>query len=244
METLPEVRPLNPLKGKRRKQAEQLYYAGIFVTDIVESLHIDISDLGREVFGPDGSGNHPECWAYKKLHRPLSSPITYEVVKPVLLKKVEFQIFNRVRASIDDMEQRDELLDMDEMNKAVSMIEKLDKITRLEEGKPTQHIESEHRTYTLREIIDRRRTSEPIQEIIEVPKEAFTRVPSATPSDPPRSRERDSPPPTNQAEGTTPSVPPDSDGGTRNQGDQRPPPQPTHRRVHNVTKSRPFPPLR
>lgn len=218
------IKPFRPLSGSTILVAKQLYFAGIFVTDICEELNICVNDLGREVFGADGTGNDPSCWASQKLYRPFSSPVTYEIVKPTLLKKVEFQILNRIRASVTDMEENDELFNIDECSKAMGMVERLDKITRLEEGKPTVHLASEHRTFTLREIVKRQ---EKPNESITLPPEAF------------RTREGDSPPSPSGQEPEAPPTTPDSDGGDRNEGDPRPSPQPEDSGVHHEPPPRP-----
>lgn len=137
-----------------RQQARHLFFANIYVTEIIDHLQLhptDIQNLTLLAFGPDGSGTDPNCWAYKRNNRPKSSPTTYEKVKPLLLKETEYKLMNRVRASVDAMEETNQLLSLSDMDKAVNMIERLDKITRLEEGKATEHIATIS-SYSLRDI--------------------------------------------------------------------------------------------
>lgn len=136
-----------------RRQARQLFFAGIYVTEIMEGLQLaDQAELMRYVMGEDGRGIDPQCWMYQRSQRPRSSAVTYERVKPFLLKSVEFKFLNRVRASIDAMEEKDELLAMADMERAVGIVERLDKITRLEEGKATEHIATTRTSYSLRDL--------------------------------------------------------------------------------------------
>lgn len=135
-----------------RRQARHLFMAGIFVTEICETLDVSRDELGVLAFGADGTGQSPSCWAYQRLERPASSAVTYERVKPFLLKTVEARFINRVRASILALEESNTLLNMQDMSRAVDVVEKLDRITRLEEGKATEHIAQTRTTFTLREL--------------------------------------------------------------------------------------------
>ena len=153
---LPVPAGLKPLTGKVREKARHLYYGGFFVTEIVETLDIDINELGLAVFGADGTGLSEDTWAYKKLHRPVASVVSYEKVKTLALRKPEAKLVQGITRRLEKMEDNNsfEDMDMDDLSKAVSMVEKLDRIGRLEEGKATQHIAQERRTFSLREIAE------------------------------------------------------------------------------------------
>ena len=196
---------------KLRDQARQMYYSGIFVTEIVEALNLDINELHRFVFGKDGLGTAHNCWAHLKLHRPRSSAVTYEKVKPFILKSTEFKLLNRIRASVDDMETNDTLLDMDDMSKAMGMVERIDKITRLEEGKATAITETTKRTFTLRDIQDARKESEK-EEIVEA---EFTEVLGGESGAGKGFR----PPVNDTEENEAPGTPSSDDGGSGSSGD-------------------------
>ena len=141
-----------------------MYYSNVYVTEIVEQLRLDISDLTQWVFGADGTGTSKQCWAYRKIHRPPSSAVSYEKVKPIIMKSTEFKLLNRIRASVDDMEKNSDTMDMDDMSKAMGIVERLDKITRLEEGKATAITETTRKTYTLRDIGDMRSNDDSIED--------------------------------------------------------------------------------
>ena len=138
-----------------RDQARHMYYSGIFPTEIAEKLNVDINELGYYVFGADKTGDSPSCWFQRRLNNPSNSFITYERVKPYVLKSTEAKLMDRVHSSVDKMiEDKKVFENIGEIQTAVSTIEKIDKITRLEEGKATAHIQSSRKSFTLREIVD------------------------------------------------------------------------------------------
>lgn len=137
---------------KLRKQARHMYYQGFYVSDIVEHLNVDIDELGFYVFGSDGTGKALTCWSHIKLHRPPASLVSYTELKPIVLKSAEAKIFNRIAATAEQWIKEDRVFSADEMSKAMSIIEKMDKISRLEEGKITSRMEVVKRTFSLREL--------------------------------------------------------------------------------------------
>ena len=149
--------PTVPITGPNyhkptRTQAQQMYYSGFYVTEIVEHLNIDILELTELVFGKDGTGTNPHTWAYKRLNRPQESIVSYQAVKPLILRRAEAGLIERVTASVQDMKDKNTLMDVQDIDAATKTIERLDRITRLEEGKATQNIAIERKSYTLREI--------------------------------------------------------------------------------------------
>ena len=196
------IQPL-PLVGKLKEKAMHLYYQGIFPTEIIELLNIRFDDLALAVFGADRTGNHPDCWAYKKLCRPSVSIVSYEKVKSIALRKPEAKLVAGITRKLQQMEDNNAFvnMDMDDMSKAVSMIEKLDRVGRLEESKATQHIASERRTYSLREIAEQGDgINGDTDEIVDLSNEDF------------RTRERDNPEDADPDEGDSSGVSTACDG--------------------------------
>lgn len=210
------VKPPNILADnpELRRKAREMYYAGIYVTEIVEHLNLDLEELTRYVFGADGQGTAKDCWAFIKLHRPRSSAVTYERVKPFILKGLEFKLLNRIRASADEMEKDNRTLDIDEMNKAMSVVERLDKITRLEEGKATAIQEVNKKTYSLRDI-----TAQVLENEDDIEDAEYTEVDSPT-SRPREGHSAALPSPEEDEPAATSS---EGDGGSGSQGNTRPP---------------------
>lgn len=134
-------------------RARHLYFSGVSPTDISESLDIDIEDLGYLCFGPNRKGTLSTCWYAEKKTRPELSVHTYQVVKPTIMKQSEMRLMEVINRSTDHLIESDEILDLDDMSKAMGMVEKIDKITRLEENKATENIEV-HQSFTLRDILE------------------------------------------------------------------------------------------
>ena len=142
------------------RTAQQFYFGGILPTDISETLDMDMEDLGYLCFGIDRTGRSPDTWHHQMLERPADSITTYTSVKPLLLKKSEMNLMKLINDSTEEMVEKDEKLDMDDMSKAVGMIEKMDKIGRLEEGKATENIEISA-GFSLRDIANGKQIEEP-----------------------------------------------------------------------------------
>ena len=144
--------------GKHKiDRAKQLYLGGIAPSDISEMLDMDLNDLGYMVFGMDATGNDASCWYAIKKSRPSGSIYTYSKIKPVLLKQTEMKlaemIDNSAQKMLESQSESDDPLSLDDMSKAAGIMEKFDKITRLEEGSATEIIDT-GAGYSLRDIIN------------------------------------------------------------------------------------------
>jgi len=144
-------RIINNIGKTTVERAKQMYLGNVLPTDISEFLEIDITELGYLCFGLDRSGEHPNSWFHIKKTHPISSVYTYSVVKPVVLKQSEMMLVNLISNNLTRMTEEKKDLDMDELSKAAGMVEKLDKIVRLEEGKITENVEITA-GFSLREI--------------------------------------------------------------------------------------------
>ena len=134
------------------RDAQAMYRDGHLPTEISEALNIPFQELSKRIFGPDGTGSHPKCWHYlrdqarkKKDSTPPPSVQTFEKTKYYFLKQTEARLLNLVKKSLAEFDKDKTLLyDMDGIKKALDALGKLDNISRLEEGKPTQHLEISH----------------------------------------------------------------------------------------------------
>lgn len=137
-----------------QKKAMHMYFSGILAIEIAQYLNVEMSELSTYVYGEDGRGMHPNCWCYQMQSRPNVSVVSYQEVKPYVLKHTEALLIEKVRKSVDELHKDNIPLSMDDMDIATKMIERIDRITRLEEGKATEHVAIQHKTFSLREIAE------------------------------------------------------------------------------------------
>lgn len=133
------------------EKAKHMYFSDIIVTDIASELGIPINTLGLMIFGADKSGNSPTCWYNERKRVDPKSITTYKAVKPYLLTMAESSLTDKIVKSVDSLARNKEDLDLDQISTAVGVLEKIDKLGRLERGEATDIISVEQ-GYTLREI--------------------------------------------------------------------------------------------
>lgn len=78
----------------------------------------------------------------------------------MIIKKAQAKLLNRVLASADSVE----IEDVSDLEKATSIVEKLHKIERLEDGKSTENIDIQASGYTLREVMEQHHSDDIILE--------------------------------------------------------------------------------
>lgn len=132
-------------------RAKHMYFSDISVVDIAEELDIPINDLGIQIFGPDKTGHDPNCWYQERKQMQPGSFVTYQKVKSYILSSAEACLAKKVAESAHKLAEKKEILELDDMGKAVDIISKLDKIGRLERGESTDIISVEQ-GFSLREI--------------------------------------------------------------------------------------------
>lgn len=163
------IRQFKSLKENKelRNQAMAMYMSGEFYpTEICDRLLVDIEELGILVFGRDRLGTSKSCWKYLKDSGQVPKFVSvYEKIKPLYIKKTEKKILDTVNRLLDnyaddeDGKVSEKIDDMDtkDLNNLVSAMEKIDKIGRLEEGKATTHTITERTSYSLREIVAKKK---------------------------------------------------------------------------------------
>ena len=146
-------------------RARELYFAGIYPTEIAQALDIDMDDLGVLVFGEDAQGRAPSCWSQQRQQRlqdgALTNPSEYKKVKSSYITQVESGMMRLLQESITEHLREGKKLSIFEIEKFTAAIERLDKINRLEEGLATEHIGVQFAEYSQKEIIEYRRNNTP-----------------------------------------------------------------------------------
>ena len=126
------------------EQAKLMYFASIHPKDISQELKIPLDELGLYIFGKDKSGHSPDCWLQQKKEANKDNPISlyqYQAVKSHILTHIEAQLIAKMKQSAQHLLGDDEPLSLSELSTAINVVEKLDKITRLENGEATQHVQ-------------------------------------------------------------------------------------------------------
>lgn len=150
---------------KLLNSAKAMYFSDkMFPTEIAEKLNIDINELGEYVFGKDRTGKSKHCWYYLKEQGKEPEFIHhYEEIKTIYIKSTEKKLMKAIDESIESLlKDKSKMLDMEpkDILNLIAAYEKMDKIGRLEEDKPTSHSISERKTFSLREIVEERKAKD------------------------------------------------------------------------------------
>lgn len=140
---------------KIKKEAREMFFEGCLPTDIAESLNINFEELHLAVFGKNKKGTEPKCWHVLRQERNKqltgrsdiqgNSVQGWTKTKYYYLNKTESRLMQLVQRSIDAFDAEDFLLtDMKELRAALDALGIIDKVKRLEDGKPTEHIQIDH----------------------------------------------------------------------------------------------------
>lgn len=144
--------------AKREKQlesAKDMYLSGISPSDISRELELPLKDLGLLIFGPDRSGNDPECWYQEKVALPPESVTHYVKAKRYVISQAEAHLMSKLVKSAKKMSSPDSPdWELDDMDKASKIITSLDKMGRLERGEATEHVDVAVHGTTLRDIVN------------------------------------------------------------------------------------------
>lgn len=130
-------------------KARHMYFSGISPADISEAMDIPTDRLKKAILGTDFTGTDADCWFRLRSEANPNSFVTYRKIKEFVLTEAEKNLAQAVVKSSAELDN----LDIDGMSKAVGMIEKLDKVTRLERGEVTEHIQVAD-GFSLRDIIN------------------------------------------------------------------------------------------
>jgi len=119
-----------------------MFFGDYQMLDIAEVLGVDIDTLRFYIFGEDGTGSNPKCWySLKKELNPTSVAI-YIKDKVKALEKTAGIAHNILAKSLIDLskevEENGKQLSIVDMKDLANIISSIDKIVRLETGKPTE----------------------------------------------------------------------------------------------------------
>lgn len=172
---IPKFRSLKENKQLRR-QAMSMYMSDeFFPTEIAAHLQVDINELGEYVFGHNRKGDSKSCWKYLKEQGQIPQyASTYEDVKTLYIKKTEHKLLKMANKLVDKLNSEDKLDEMQtkDLINIINSLEKVDRIGRLEEDKPTQNVVTERKSFSLRDIVASK--NNPSEEPIEA---KFTELP-------------------------------------------------------------------
>lgn len=118
-----------------------MYFGDYQLMDISEVLNIDLDTLNFYIFGEDGTGRNEKCWyAIKKQLAPTSVAI-YIKDKVKALEKTAGIAHSILAKSLTDLRievENGKELSITDMKDLATIISSMDKIVRLETGKPTE----------------------------------------------------------------------------------------------------------
>lgn len=125
-------------------KALRFYMAGLTLANIQRLVNIPANDLQVLIMGSDGSGKSPDCWYAKKVGT------TDEIVVAASLERLDFtlkctglasSVLHESLTSLNEqVREGGRVLTIKEMESMTNIVEKLDKIVRLEKGSPTEII--------------------------------------------------------------------------------------------------------
>lgn len=125
-------------------KARRFYMAGLTLSNIQRLVNIPPDFLQALIMGSDGSGKSPECWYAQKIGT------TDEVVVAASLERLDFTLkctglaSSVLHTSLESLNEQvkagGRVLTIKEMESMTNIVEKLDKIVRLEKGSPTEII--------------------------------------------------------------------------------------------------------
>ena len=123
-------------------KAKRMYMAGVSTSNILRLVRVDRDHLQSLVMGSDGTGKDADCWYALKVG------MTDEVVLAASLERLNFSLectglaSSVLHSSLTTLNQSiksgGRSLTVKEMESVANIIEKLDKIVRLEKGSPTE----------------------------------------------------------------------------------------------------------
>ena len=129
-----------------RNRAKILYFQGHTCDDIVAKLNIPLNVVTEWVFGPNGRGDAPSCWAVVKAKASEGSIIAYIIDKQGVFDRTTSVAHNIVTMMLEQYGKKvaNQEVDftVDEIRKMASIVVDMDKVARLESGKATSIIET------------------------------------------------------------------------------------------------------
>lgn len=118
-----------------------MYFGDYQLIDIAEVMGVDLDTLSFYVFGEDGTGRNQKCWYKLKQELNPTSVAIYIKDKVKALEKTAGIAHNILAKSLLDLSAEVEdgkKLSIVDMKDLAGIISSMDKIVRLETGKPTE----------------------------------------------------------------------------------------------------------
>lgn len=131
-----------------------MYYSGITPTDISAELNIPISELRKHIFGHDERGHDADCWYVQRQKQDPDDVVPFVRARYHVLSQVDASLLKKVLQSARELcDPSNPDFSLEEMNMATQIIERLNKMFRLEKGEATEQVQVEH-SFNLREIVN------------------------------------------------------------------------------------------
>ena len=152
------------------KKAKVMYFHGYNADEIVAKLNIPYNVVSEWIFGKDGNGTAPSCWAVFKAKAHEGSIISYVIDKQGVFERTTSVAHNCVTMMLEQYSKKvaNEEVDftVDEIRKMASIVVDMDKVARLESGRATSIIETTTglSASELRDIIK----NDPIADVVDV----------------------------------------------------------------------------
>jgi len=119
------------------KKARSMYLSNIDLTSISEELDMPISELRSAAFGHDETGLDPSCW-YKQLQENKKTSLTqYTQIKSVILESIEADAIMGLSKHIKNLDTFFQEMSMTELKQYTDIVEKIQRMNRLEAGEST-----------------------------------------------------------------------------------------------------------
>lgn len=138
---------IQKLDRKTRDQAKMYYLADYSLDDIAELVNIPIDTVRFYVFGENGAGTNEMCWFQIKKKLGPTAVSTFIKDKIAVLDKTSGLALSLVNENLKRIQHQFEtdssfVLTIDDTKKLAGIMVDMDKMVRLESGKPTDIIDS------------------------------------------------------------------------------------------------------
>ena len=146
-------RTMTHIVKSKINQARHMYFSGLSIPDIAETLELPTDVLSEYAFGNDRMGLDPDCWYKQRSQLKGNEYVHYVKAKTHILDIAEAALNKKVHDSALDLAANPDALSLDDMEKASRIAERLNRISRLEKGEATERVELGN-GFTLRDIVN------------------------------------------------------------------------------------------
>ncbi|RLG36882.1 MAG: hypothetical protein DRO01_07710 [Thermoproteota archaeon] len=170
-----QITTIDQIDAHVLSKAKDMYFSGIYPTEISATLDIPNEIIRVCCFGYDESGNDPACWFNERKSLPSTSAHAYTKVRSIVLDNIEAALSStalKMSVQIEkDLKERLQKLAVgeetdpisaDELTKIVTVMEKVNKIGRLERGEATEINEINMGSWSARDVMEYERGNNPL----------------------------------------------------------------------------------